>query len=445
MVLALFVVSVCGCSEKKTLPVLDDALIEQLADLPGLNQSDHPPLKEELVRLTQERMTPRLLKRDAIPPDDNVAVALAELFPKRRLEELVTKTDELMPPSGFTVGSVLRTRMDQFAKPLESRRLKARRALQRPSCDFGLDPTKALFPELSFLQVVTLASRLEAFHAAGRLALGKPDEALGAVQAMLDLAELLSREQQISSRLMAAIRREEALRVLEAVVAHPKTDAAIAERLYGMLRDQLRSWPSDADCLIGDRAEGLLAYEMVRCGHFLALLTQEEFERFAAEKVIRNIAPTALRGADKDQAFYLDQMRKIIAACRPAEGRAESMPFYQRKGVFEQMRVEADEKRKLGEFPIVAGRMLLPEIETTLLRIAEDRARTEMWALALAAAAGLSSPQYKSHPATGAAYRMSHEADRVIVYGATASSSGLEKPIVVRRFDIKVGRRRTGP
>ena len=109
-------------------------------------------------------------------------------------------------------------------------------------------------------------------------------------------------------------------------------------------------------------------------------------------------------------------MRKIIASCE--------LPYYQRASVADEILAEAAEKKDSPDYPLVADRLLLPDINHGLRMQAEDRAAAESWAIGLEAA--LARPiSYQVNPLTGKKYRISRDKKQVSVLERDA---GVEKP-----------------
>jgi len=254
----------------------------------------------------------------------------------------------------------------------------------------------------------------EAFLAAESLARDDVNAAIESLGAMFRLAVCLGAEKQAVPRLEAALLRLEALAVLQAIVSHPEIDRPKITReqlgrLSTLVGDQLRAWPPDADAWIGDRALGMHAYEAVRAGRVVELLTEEEFKRFAEEETLRDLPGATRRNVNEDELYYLETMRKIIEAC--------ANPYYKRRALFESIRQDLHHKRNSTLFPLVAGRLLLVDIEKGHVIQARDRANCEAWSLGLAAALGKERPPYRINPLTGSEYEVRKEDGQVTVSG----------------------------
>jgi hypothetical protein len=76
---------------------------------------------------------------------------------------------------------------------------------------------------------------------------------------------------------------------------------------------------------------------------------------------------------------------------------------------------------------LAAARLFLPNVEKGQKQQAEDRARTEAWANALALARGSQNPPFRISPVTGEPYRVTEETTRVSVW----SGNTLDRPAIV--------------
>ena len=421
-VFILIVIFCHGCSRQQGLPSADEPGAEY-GELVGLKETPNKSLRDELARIVEERGTPKLLTRELPPNDDNVAAALVDLFPSGGLAAILSRSEKLFPTGQFKFSPIELECAVHFKKTYDQQRLAARKALDRPECDFGILHTAGFLAELPFIDVVRICARLEAFVAAEALSEDKPAEALEPFEYMMRLAACLAAEQRVACRMEAAFLREEALGLLQAIVDHPKVTREDVDRLCQIVEEQLKTWPKDADVWIGDRAMGMHAYEVVRDGKILILLTNEELEEFDKQGILDQLPKKAKQGIDKDELYYLETMRKVISSCNE--------PYYRRADLFKEIHKELQQKLDSAEFPIVAGRMLLADIEKGHAVQARDRARSEAWALALATASGRKPPVYATNPLTGKKYRVVEQDNRIAVWNVGPDRQGENRPIVV--------------
>ena len=342
-----------------------------------------------------------------IPAHDNVAAGLVGLVPASKLPLYLTQSADLFPSEAFTFTANGLEKAVRFKNRHEHLRQRVAEALQRPRCNFGIRFTAGFGANLKFIELVQLAARLEAFEAAERLHKSDLEGAVAAVERMLRLAACLAGEKHITPRLQGAYTRTEALTVLQAVVQHAGLTRKLLEELAATFTEELTDWPRDADAWVGDRALGLHAYELVRAGKTALLLTQEEASRVPDKSTLGDLATVAKQSVDADERYYLQAMRRLIDAC--------SQPYYARQSIFAEVFGDLQQRENTPGYPLVAGKMLLTEIQQGQEVQAQDRANCEAWALALARALGQPAPAYATNPLTGEAYRVVQEQGRILV------------------------------
>jgi len=389
---------------------------ERFGPLPGLRAAADPWLRDELARIEEEQGTPAQLSASTVPAERNAGAGLVELFPKTRIGALLAESEKLLPEDEFRFGPAALEKATEFRRRYERERLAARTALKRPECEFGIRFIDGFAAKLDFIGPVRLLGRLEAFCAAEALSQNDPHAAAESLGVMLRLAECLGQEKHIEPRLEAALLRAEAFRVLRAIVLDRHTSRADIARLRGIVTRHLNRWPDDARAWIGERALGLLAYEVVREGRVLELLTQEEIEAFREEGILEQFPEAAARNVDRDEHYYLETMRAVIESC--------ARPYHARTEQFRAIRAELHEKRSSPEFPLVAGRLLLPDVWEAQRMQARDRANWEAWAVALAAATGEETLPFTICPLTGKPYRVERVDGDVFVTGFGTGEEG---------------------
>jgi hypothetical protein len=148
----------------------------------------------------------------------------------------------------------------------------------------------------------------------------------------------------------------------------------------------------------------------------LELLTVEEIEAFREEGILEQFPEAAERNVDRDERHYLETMRAVIESC--------ARPYHARTEQIRAIRADLHEKRTSPEFPLVAGRLLLPGIGEAQLMQARDRANWEAWAVALAAATGEETIPFASCPLTGKPYRVERVDGDVFVTGFGTGEQG---------------------
>ena len=378
------------------------------AELPGLRSSENAELRAELLRLVDERATPSLLAVRKVPPERNAAVGLREVFGQRsELYEAAESVREVVE-SGVPLSGTALERGQRVLQRYAHQRSLARVALERPECDLEIDAAEGFMADLSAVDTLRLFSRLEACAASQFLAQDRPGSALEPIRYMFRYAECLAAEPHVVARLEGAFARREALAMVEATTRHPMSDDGQRVTLYQIVLRSLGDWPPDAWAWMGDRAQGMHTYEVVRAGHINKLLTADEEEQLRSENWLSALRSPTAKAMDADEWHYLSTMRRLIDAC--------DQPFYQRRELFETMARELQARRNDEDFPVVAARLLLNDVRTGQEHQARDRAACEAWALALAAAVGNELPPFQINPLTGTEYQVMPEEGRVLVW-----------------------------
>ncbi len=396
-----------GCSTQDASTPETPLGMDFYGKLPGLSATPDPELRAEYTRIVEEGGTPEQLTLPPIPEEENIAAGLQALFAREKLDEILLETERIVPPVklGFNYDPVRLHRAMVFWKQYEQAWQKAREALHRPRCQFGIRFVEGDGADLSFIKTVWIVGRLEMFYAADRLQKKDLASAITSLEVLLRLAHCLGAEKHFEPRGQAAFLRSEALLLLEAIVRRPEIQRGHLENLASLLETHLTQWPPDAYAWIGERALGMHAYELVREGRLLTLAKPEEIEALGGKSVIPDLAEAAKRSVNLDELYYLRTMRRILESC--------SEPYFRRAALFQEIRLDLQQKRNTSEFPLVAGYLLLPSIENGHRIQAKDRALSEGWALALALGAGRNPPPYKINPLTGQPYQIFRQENRI--------------------------------
>jgi hypothetical protein len=400
---------IAGCRARQPEEANQPAGPEAYGSLPGLKSTPKLNLRDELARIVEDNGTPEQLSRKTVADEDNAAVALAELFPAGQVKVLLDESAAIFPAREFTFDPIRLQKAINFRVKYEPQRQRARQAMERPKCEFGIRFTQGFYADLTFVDVARLCARLEAFNAAESLADGAAPRAIDSFEAMMRLAAVLAREKHPVPRMEAAYLRTEAFGALQAIARSEKIGRPDIERLSQIIESQLAAWPNDADAWIGDRALGLHAFEMIRDGQLARLATDKEVERFRKENILAEMGDAAKRAADQDEFYYLQAMRGIIECCNE--------PFPDRTAEFDAIDADLRKKQDTAEYPLVAARLLLPGIRKGHEVQARDLANWRAWAFALALSLGRDADSFQSNPFTGGEYRKAADNGIVIVEG----------------------------
>jgi hypothetical protein len=375
----------------------------QYAELPGLSASPHRGLQEELSLVEQERGTPLAVSPAGDSPEqagnqDTAAAALSDAFPPISRSLLQGQLNEVYRGGPLALSPVQLERgrelVVRYAEGIDAFRL----ALPKEGQGFGVRMADGMLADLAFLEPLAIGCRLEATAAAARLADNRPDEAVPHLETMLRATRVLADEPNATTRVAAANLRANSLAVLRAIATHPEATRSTHEQLLAVLTKQTADWPDDARAWTGDRAGGLVVYELVRDGQYLALLTKDEAQALEERQMLRVTAKAVMRNLDEDELFYLQAMRQLIGSCQ--------LPFAQREPVLRQIRNDLTTREATAGYPLLAGNILLVDFETGHRRQAEDLARCQAWTLALVAALGRTGESLPANPLTGRAYHI---------------------------------------
>ncbi len=423
LILALFGLLVGGCGGGRSSDSSKQPSPQDYGELPGLRSSPNQQLQDELARIVEEDGTPDLVGPAAIADGENVAAGLMELFPPARVASLRRKAEELFPPGKFGFDPIPLQRVISFGDKHESQRLRLPGILHRPKCDFAIQFKAGFLAKLEFLDVVWLCASLEAFRAAKALSDDDTPKAIQSLWSMLRLASCLGAEKHVDTRLEAAYLRTKAFVVLQAIVDRRSTKREHLKQLQAMVQDHMKTWPHDSNAWLGDRAMGLHAYELVRVGTIMELLTVDELKRFEDENILLELDAAAQRHVDDDELYYLLTMRSIIESCKD--------PYFKRVTLFDDILDHWQETRNSSEFPMVAARLLLPNIQQAQAIQAQDRANWEAWALGLSAVIGKELPAYEVNPLTGKKYELTTNDNHTVVGNFGSGEDGDDPSIII--------------
>jgi hypothetical protein len=402
-----------GCERKPRLPSAPPDF-RRFGELPGLKQSAEPALQNEYARLVSEEATPARLAALEAPVDVEAQGMLQLEFPTRRVQGLLEDIEKIYPAGRFAFSSAASFRARDLCKNEEALIGKAIARYEAADARFPFDPCQGLLADLSFLDVIELAHRGRALQAQIALEQGDLATVQRHVFAMLELDHRLSQARNVVARMKAAQLRLEALRVMEALVQDEGATKALLTQLQKVLQAQVDDWPSDAQAWNGDRAQGLHTYEMIRHGLVLSVFTDKELKDLSEEAGISATAKAIAKDVDRDEQYYLNTMRQVIAAC--------DQPYHERRKLLERIGEELHDKRFDPDFPLVAGRILLLDLDAGHRRQAADRATCEGWLIALCLATDVPPPAFTRNPETGAAYVIEREPTRILLHHARATA-----------------------
>jgi len=436
MITMTVLVQLSGCqraSEESVVSTAGD--LTDYADLPLVRKTHHQELRKEVARLISEQATPALLTRGLdsggkplaatdVDPQPNFAAALEEVFPVKQRRSLEDRLARIYPLDRFEFSRTKLRGALSLNDELAAQRERYRGLATNSNDGFRLDHTRGLAIDASFVDAVQLGNRLEALHAAGLLDQGQPQLALESLDVLLRMAQLLAREPHLVPRTAAVHLRGEALRVLEAIADHPYSTAETQQQLLLRIEQQLADWTQDSDAWLGERAQGLHTYELIRDGYLLSLLDHDEIQGYRDEYGDDQFGPKVLSNIDADEMFYLTSMRRVIESCE--------QPYFERQAVFRRIERQLGALRETMSYPFVADQLLLRELEQGHRWQALDTARCLAWQLALGTAIGHEPYEVPVNPITGFRFILEIRPDKVIVDAIDPQRE--ERPVVVRRI-----------
>ena len=320
LIFGLILALTLGCAPNGSPPPKAPATqAERYAELPGLASSTHAGLKAELALLVQEQMTPVGFDgRRPTQPREPAPLRPAGI--RSAIPAISRPCSSRSSTRSIAAGRCCCRRCSSSGpeNPPPLGRRPPRFEQEVTACEQRSGPAhrRRLLADLQWLDVLNLGCRLEALAAAEALAENQPEEALAPLAVMLRSARLLAAEWNVATRVAAANLRADALHVLAAVANHEHASHETTRAIARSPGAQTSDWPADADAWIGDRAAGLIAYELVRDGYYLSLLEQGELKQLQTEGLVAVTTKAVMRNVDGDQQFYLAAMRRMIESCR---------------------------------------------------------------------------------------------------------------------------------
>ncbi|WP_254508089.1 hypothetical protein [Anatilimnocola floriformis] len=422
------IAAMSGCSRT---PAPGDALSQEarrLVSLPGLRSSSHPQLVAELQKIEAARQTPQQIDNAT---DGNHYAPFVTAYPSFSRPAIQREVNSLWPAVSLSLEPGALQKARELLQQQAAARQRFDRAMRETSPRPQLEMSDALVADDEWLDAIQTGCRIEAFATADMLAEQQPDAALAPVEKILHLSRQLAREQDLNARLAAVDLRADGLQAIHAIANHPLATPETLQRLQQLIRNNLTDWPSDERVWIAERAHGLLSYELARAGQFNALLTGAQLAELQKKGIAATTATAVLKNIESDELFYLRAIEQQIAAAR--------VPYFQRQNLVEQLRLELQSRSESGEYPLVAGSLLLTKVGEVHRRLAEDRTRCEAWLIVLTTVCELPLGTPPSCPLTGQPYEVRVDRERVVIAGLELRPG---ETVEVRRPGVVQARRR---
>ncbi len=409
VVVLLLVFSGCQNSEVSVAEMVTLA-----AKLEKTKQSLHTPLQDELRRLSADRALPEQIdgrRNVGVLNPESLAAKIGEILDDAQTERILKRLPDFFPNGRQSTSAITLESSAGFLKFYNNAHQAARRALDGPQSRFQWLAVDGWFADLQFTDRAMALCGLELI--AGLDAASRDDAAscVAALSYAGRIIRLLAEEEHLVARMAAVDLREKWLHLVERFVRQPSVQRDDLTLVYELLMRQMAQWPVEETAWVTDRAIGLQTFELVRQGHYLSLLSKAESDELTAEGMHLIKARAVQRYIDEDQVFYLDIMRRLIDLQR--------FPYFERKKVLDSIEDQIAAAEQLEKYPQVAVEILLPNTLLGLKRIADDRARCEGWALALAKALDTTPPVYVTNPVSGYPYQVLGNETMVEVLGLT--------------------------
>jgi hypothetical protein len=406
---AVLLALLTSCRRSAPLPPGEIARqsVEAHARLKLTYASPFTAVHEELARIEGEsglpqQMSARRIASDEkrggwqrgerlLPDEENAALAALAAIPVEQQKFLRNSLNKLYPQGPLRFNGVEIRRVRELLYDYRAQRDAYQAAIQRPQCDFAFRFNQGLLADLAAIDAALLGNRLLVLAGADALYDGNTLAAAKLLPDLFRVAAWLDEQRNMTAAAAAARLRYEALRLVEALVQHPATTPKMIQQCHDLLARHTAALPDDGQAWIGERSIGLHAYEMVRAGEILSLLTDEEMNR-AVQQGVDAYTAAVFESIEQDELFYLASMRRMISGC--------DLPYYDRLSVLQQLERDLEDRRGGKGEPLVAG-LLLRDFQQAHLTQGRDRAAMQAWTLLLAAASGRELATAQPNPLTG--------------------------------------------
>ncbi|MCC9609466.1 hypothetical protein LOC68_05070 [Blastopirellula sp. JC732] len=417
---------VIGCGERKI--VHDPNKPSDYGRLTLTRQVNHPELSQLVSPIVDEGKSPLGLEEelaaDQDPPNNGVA-ALMKIYPGPLADQIIDSTNAWLPNKEFQFAPLTLEKIHAYVVRHREKVDRGRAALQMPQWKYFWQPTEGYMADVHFVECTRAAARLEILSAAVALADQDLDAASIHIAFALELASRLGQVNLVYARRTAAELRAEAFPAIAALAQQPNVTRDELSTIAKTLASHVAAWPNDADAWIADRACGLHQYELIRDGQFLSTVPRDEYQQLKAENELEALTRAVARNLNSDEVVYLKQMRALIEGCR--------LPFYQRAELLSQLHSQLAALEGTNDYPTVAARWLLVDVDKQQRIAARDQALSTAWNLALGLALGEEPvPAPPINVLTGAPYQIRIEPTRVVV--AAVDGGGEDEIIQLPRL-----------
>lgn len=393
-------------------------LIERANSRPVDLQSDAPPFME----LVKQQAAAKA-KAPTTPVE-----RLAALFTRGKAARLAEETSAMFPKRFPPWPEELRRISDKRIQNEDARAEFARLCRAEP-WDLGHQFTHGLMADTSYVDFLRAGAYLELLYAIEMLQRKRLDDALPSIESVLLAARRLGDVGHLASRLAAVELHERAIWTLQAVVAHPVRTREQLEACQRLVHAQLKHWPDEDRVWIGERADGMHTYELVRAGYVLSILEKPEIERIDRDIGVDEFQAAIRRNIDDDQLFYMQATDLLIEASR--------QPYAERLELFEALTAKMSRLRETEDHPRIADWILLPHIQMGHRALALDLARFRALSLGLSEALG-ENPGAAPNPLTGKPFRTEHDEKMIRIFDVDPATD--DEPVIIPRLVVAARR-----
>ncbi len=341
-------------------------------------ETSTPELNKELDRVEGEHGLPDQVFQEEFPASENFGDKLVQEL-KMVTPEMIQRLRIGISNSGaWSVDPKAIQQNEGILDAYAPQRDRLREMLDNPETKFEQDLIKVdgeLIPDDRGIDLAWGYLTLEEAEAAKCLEKEDIAGALKSLVYILKFSELASHTKFPVMRKQAAFMRENGLRILQTVVKHPKFGKAEAQTFLNLFHKHLELWPRDSRCWIGDRAAALRVFELLRRGQIDAALEQDELDELKRLDLLKKITWMKPKEYNADQLTYLKTMQTILDSC--------SQPFYQRVETLSVIDNHFKSLQGKPEYPAITV-LMIRGIREGMQAQAEDKARVELWFLALA-------------------------------------------------------------
>ncbi len=395
-------------------------------------------IQAEIREIEKEKGLPDQVFQRKISSNENVGALITKEFSNFNPQAYQNLRDCISTSGPWSVDTDQLQRQSSVLAEYKPQRERLRELLDQPNARFEQDLVgvevggeKMLVPDDQNIDSSWSYMTMEECEVARCLKEGDMDGAVESLKYMLRFTELASQTQFAVMRTQAAYMRENTLRVLQTLAIDPKFTPKHADTVLRILRQTLKDWPSDGKCWIGERADGLRRFNLIRNGRISDALDEEEQETLKGLDVLGLTIPKDKKrskkdgnlldrvafykpkSSDKDEDYYLKAMRTLISSC--------SQPFYTRLKTLNQVADNLQSQQGKPDYPALSM-LMLRGIREMMQKQAMDKARVEAWYLAFATSLNFSVKEGAVDPVRGKPYVISRakmpEGNRIIVvYG----------------------------